>query len=84
MAAKSHIPTLFLSLLFSISTTTHSYILVPQPQSQPCKEPVFFFHNILYKGNNRNNATSAIVGAPDWGTRTALAPPFNFGDGRFR
>ncbi|CDP16854.1 unnamed protein product [Coffea canephora] len=69
MAAKSLIPNLFLSLIFSISTTTHSYILVPQPQSQPCKELIFFFHNILYKGNNKNNATSAIVGVSDWGTR---------------
>lgn len=47
---------------------------------KPCKELVFYFHDILYKGNNRQNATAVIVGSPDWGNKTAVAEPFNYGD----
>ena len=78
MAAKALIPALFFCFLFSISTISHSYRFYPPVK--PCKELVFFFHDILYKGYNRDNATAAIVGAPDWGNKTAVASPFNFGD----
>ena len=40
---------------------------------------VFYFHDILYNGNNFDNATSAIVGAA-WGNRTHMAGFNNFGD----
>ncbi|KAK4771429.1 hypothetical protein SAY87_031961 [Trapa incisa] len=46
----------------------------------PCKQMVFYFHDILYNGKNAKNATSAIVGAPAWGNRTAMAGQSNFGD----
>ncbi|KAF3650810.1 Disease resistance response protein [Capsicum annuum] len=46
----------------------------------PCKEMVFYFHDIVYNGENYKNATSAIVGAPEWGNRTIMSSPNNFGD----
>ncbi|KAL3498938.1 hypothetical protein ACH5RR_041670 [Cinchona calisaya] len=79
MAVKTFISVLFLcSILSSTSFLSHSYNYYPQ--IKPCKELVFYFHDILYKGNNRNNATAVIVGAPEWGNKTAVAEPFNFED----
>ncbi|KAL3498939.1 hypothetical protein ACH5RR_041671 [Cinchona calisaya] len=79
MAAKTFISAFFLCLILSsTSILSHSYKYYPQ--IKPCKQLVFYFHDILYKGNNRNNATAVIVGAPEWGNKTAVAEPFNFGD----
>ncbi|KAK8939212.1 Disease resistance response protein 206 [Platanthera zijinensis] len=47
---------------------------------QPCKTLRLFFHDIIYNGKNIHNATSAIVAAPAWGSRTKLAPLMHFGD----
>ncbi|XP_024995416.1 disease resistance response protein 206-like [Cynara cardunculus var. scolymus] len=47
---------------------------------KPCKRLVLYFHDILYNGKNAANATSAIVGAPQWGNRTNLANQNHFGD----
>ncbi|KAF4354799.1 hypothetical protein F8388_018003 [Cannabis sativa] len=47
---------------------------------KPCKSLVFYFHDIIYNGNNAKNATSAIVGAPAWATKTKLAGNDHFGD----
>ncbi|KAH6757389.1 Disease resistance-responsive family protein [Perilla frutescens var. hirtella] len=69
---------LFLCLLISASTTiSHSW--KPRPRT-PCRELVFYFHDILYNGQNYNNATAAIIGSPQWGNKTVMAVPFNFGD----
>lgn len=46
----------------------------------PCKQLVFFFHDILYNGNNAKNATSAIIGTPAWANKTILAGQSHFGD----
>ncbi|GLJ44937.1 hypothetical protein SUGI_0945990 [Cryptomeria japonica] len=46
----------------------------------PCKNLVLYFHDILYNGTNFQNATSALVAAPQWGNLTAYATPFRFGD----
>lgn len=76
-------PALFLLLLcfflFSTSAIVTQAYKKLHPR-EPCKELVFFFHDILYQGHNRQNATAAIVAAPDWGNKTAMATPFNFGD----
>lgn len=74
---KTLIPTIFFCLLFAATGFPYSKGV---RQVRPCKQLVFYFHDILYKGDNRGNATSAIVGAPAWGNRTAMASPFNFGD----
>ncbi|KAL3635648.1 hypothetical protein CASFOL_020195 [Castilleja foliolosa] len=47
---------------------------------RPCRELVYYFHDIVFNGHNYNNATSAIVGSPQWGNKTAMAVPYNFGD----
>ncbi|KAL3498941.1 hypothetical protein ACH5RR_041673 [Cinchona calisaya] len=78
MAAKTLIPALFLCLLSSTSILSHSYKIYHK--KKPCKELVFYFHDIRYKGDNKNNATAVIVGAPEWGNKTAFSQPFNFGD----
>ncbi|CAI9771784.1 unnamed protein product [Fraxinus pennsylvanica] len=76
MADKTHTRALFLCLLICISTTSGG-----KPRSRrPCKELVFYFHDVLYLGYNYKNATAVIVGSPNWGNKTAMAKPFNFGD----
>ncbi|KAL8498591.1 hypothetical protein ACS0TY_021794 [Phlomoides rotata] len=47
---------------------------------RPCKELVFYFHDILFNGHNSKNATAAIVGAPAWGNHTILAGNNHFGN----
>ena len=47
---------------------------------RPCRSLVLYFHDILYDGTNKANATSAIVAAPAWANRTVVAPFMNFGD----
>ncbi|PIN09110.1 hypothetical protein CDL12_18307 [Handroanthus impetiginosus] len=75
MATKTQLATLFLLLL--ISATVHGR----KPRSRsPCQQYVFYFHDVLFKGYNYKNATSAIVGSPQWGNKTAMAVPYNFGD----
>ncbi|KAD6795088.1 hypothetical protein R6Q59_032023 [Mikania micrantha] len=49
-------------------------------QRHPCKNLVFYFHDIIYNGHNAANATSAIVSAPQWGNLTTFASPFRFGN----
>ncbi|XP_073029437.1 dirigent protein-like [Primulina eburnea] len=78
MATKSQVATLLLYLLISAVTAT-AYGRKPRPR-RPCNELVFFFHDILFNGHNYNNATAAIVGSPQWGNKTTMATPFNFGD----
>ncbi|XP_058103592.1 dirigent protein-like [Magnolia sinica] len=47
---------------------------------QPCNHLVFYFHDVIYNGENAGNATSAIVAAPSWGNRTILSGLNHFGD----
>lgn len=65
---------------FLLSSTTSSSSSRKHRSRRPCKELVFYFHDILFNGHNYNNATSAIVGNPPWGNQTTKAVPFNFGD----
>nr|UXR26822.1 dirigent-like protein [Silybum marianum] len=72
-------------LLFMFLTASSSYIHEGNHEGngkhyKPCKRLVLFFHNILYNGKNAANATSAIVGAPQWGNLTILTSEFHFGD----
>ncbi|KAL0312513.1 UNVERIFIED_CONTAM: Disease resistance response protein [Sesamum radiatum] len=78
MATKTQAAALFLCLLISASSST-AYSRKPRRRS-PCRELTFFFHDVLYNGHNYHNATSAIVGSPQWGNKTAVAKPYNFGD----
>ncbi|XP_022738512.1 disease resistance response protein 206-like [Durio zibethinus] len=78
MAATRLIATLVLSfLLLSSSDATHRKKIRSR---RPCKQMVFYFHDILYNGKNGKNATSAIVGAPAGANRTTLAGQNHFGN----
>lgn len=46
----------------------------------PCRRMVVYFHDILYNGKNKANATSVLVGAPAWGSLVAFAGQSRFGD----
>ncbi|GLJ44935.1 hypothetical protein SUGI_0945970 [Cryptomeria japonica] len=46
---------------------------------KPCKNFVLYFHDILYNGKNAENATSALVAAPQGGNLTSFADAFWFG-----
>ncbi|GAB2227557.1 hypothetical protein Droror1_Dr00009380 [Drosera rotundifolia] len=78
MRSKSSICIAF--LLFSLSNCVLGARVKSRAASKPCRQMVFYFHDILYNGQNAKNATSAIVGAPAWGNRTILANFDNFGD----
>ncbi|KAL3362383.1 hypothetical protein AABB24_014991, partial [Solanum stoloniferum] len=75
-SSKSLFTFLFFPFLL-LSISAHSYT---HRARAPCKEMVFFFHDIVYNGENYKNATSAIIGAPEWGNRTIMSSPNNFGD----
>ncbi|KAK9276775.1 hypothetical protein L1049_006311 [Liquidambar formosana] len=47
---------------------------------KPCKHLVLYFHDIIYNGMNAENATAAIVGAPQGANLTKLADQFHFGN----
>lgn len=78
MEAKRSLLAIFLLVSFlSISTAA------PTRKSRtrkPCKSMVFYFHDIIYNGHNAKNATSAIVGSPQWGNKTILTGQNHFGD----
>lgn len=79
MASLKTISFLFLVLiLISDSSTTHCKRI--RDRNKPCKRLAVYFHDIFFTGNNAQNSTSAIVGAPAWGNKTALANPLRYGD----
>ncbi|GLU05888.1 hypothetical protein SLE2022_229620 [Rubroshorea leprosula] len=67
-------------LLLCTSTAIHGKKIRRAASYHPCKSLVFYFHDIIYNGQNEKNATSAIVGAPAWGNRTILAGQSHFGN----
>ncbi|KAB2093718.1 hypothetical protein E1A91_A02G115900v1 [Gossypium mustelinum] len=78
MEAKRSLLAIFLLLSFlSISTATPTR---KTRTRNPCKSMVFYFHDIIYNGHNAKNATSAIVGSPQWGNKTILTGKNHFGD----
>ncbi|XP_071724100.1 disease resistance response protein 206-like [Rutidosis leptorrhynchoides] len=52
----------------------------PKKQYHPCKNLVLYFHDIIYNGKNKENATSAIVAASEGANMTILAGQFHFGN----
>nr|WCN84938.1 dirigent protein 2 [Phryma leptostachya] len=77
MATRTQVAAaLFLCLLISSVT---AYKRKPRPH-RPCKQYVFYFHDVLFNGHNFHNATAAIVGSPQWANKTTVAIPNNFGD----
>lgn len=76
-SSKVHLVSFFL-LLILIGTSANP--LKKISITQPCKHLVLFFHDIVYNGANAKNATSAIVGAPQWGNLTILAGQSHFGN----
>ena len=47
---------------------------------QPCRNLVLYFHDIIYNGQNANNATSALIAAPEGANNTILTSNNHFGD----
>ncbi|PPD99054.1 hypothetical protein GOBAR_DD03911 [Gossypium barbadense] len=81
MGATRVTETLVLSLLLLLSGSSATQRKKTRAAPRmPCKQMVFYFHDILYNGENAKNATSAIVGAPAWGNRTILAGQNHFGN----
>ncbi|XP_022136845.1 disease resistance response protein 206-like [Momordica charantia] len=69
------IPIAFLFLFASSSSSS------AQQKPQPCKQLLLYFHDFRFNGSNAQNATSAIVAAPQGANLTTLATPqFHFGD----
>ncbi|GAB2296756.1 hypothetical protein Dimus_030862 [Dionaea muscipula] len=77
MSSRNFAVVLFLFFALSITSTFHAKI---SRVGKPCKELVFYFHDIIYNGKNAKNSTSAIVGAPVWGNKTILSGQNHFGD----
>ncbi|XP_071694170.1 disease resistance response protein 206-like [Rutidosis leptorrhynchoides] len=72
-------PTKFVFFLFLYFVVSSAYPGMKKLH-YPCKNLVLYFHDVLYDGKNGANATSAIVGAPQWGNLTSLADQLHFGD----
>ncbi|KAG4154881.1 hypothetical protein ERO13_D03G080500v2 [Gossypium hirsutum] len=68
----------FLSF-FMVLVVTSAYPIKTK-QYKPCKHLVLYFHDIIYNGMNKENATSAIVAAPQGDNLTILASQFHFGN----
>eukprot|EP01018_Ginkgo_biloba_P015340 Gb_40991 [translate_table: standard] len=47
---------------------------------EPCRNLVLYFHDIIYNGSNADNATSALVAAPEGANLTTLTGNDHFGD----
>ncbi|GLJ19738.1 hypothetical protein SUGI_0357470 [Cryptomeria japonica] len=47
---------------------------------QPCRNLVLYFHDIIYNGKNADNATSALIAAPQGANLTILTEHNHFGD----
>ncbi|GMJ04425.1 dirigent protein 5 [Hibiscus trionum] len=75
MASKACILLPFFILL--LVSSAHSS---KKKQYKPCKHLVLYFHDIIYNGSNKENATSAIVAAPQGANLTILAGQFHFGN----
>ncbi|XP_019168707.1 PREDICTED: disease resistance response protein 206-like [Ipomoea nil] len=71
--------TLFCLFFFLISVSSTHPMGRKKPY-KPCKNLVLYFHDVIYNGQNAANATSTIVGAPQWGNYTILATQFHFGN----
>ncbi|GLJ19740.1 hypothetical protein SUGI_0357510 [Cryptomeria japonica] len=47
---------------------------------KPCRNLVLYFHDIIYNGKNADNATSALIAAPQGANLTILTDHNHFGD----
>ncbi|GLJ12139.1 hypothetical protein SUGI_0185240 [Cryptomeria japonica] len=45
-----------------------------------CKNMVLYFHDIIYNGENSDNATSVLIAAPQGSNLTILREQNHFGD----
>lgn len=70
----------FLVCFLMFLAVSSAYPMKSRRNYQPCKHLVFYFHDVIYNGQNKQNATSAIVGAPDGANLTILANEFHFGN----
>ncbi|KAK9277400.1 hypothetical protein L1049_006943 [Liquidambar formosana] len=76
MRARSSVILLFFFLYLFMSCAFAG----KKKQYKPCKHLVLYFHDIIYNGKNAENATAAIVGAPQGANLTKLADQFHFGN----
>ncbi|CAN1189599.1 Dirigent protein [Linum perenne] len=80
MVSRSHIALFFIFFIYLSSSSSANPHLTKRKPYKPCKELVLFFHDILYNGHNKANATSAIVAGPKGSNRTILADDLHFGN----
>ncbi|CAN1778402.1 Dirigent protein [Linum perenne] len=80
MVSRSHIALFFIFFIYLSSTSSANRHLTKRKQYKPCKEMALFFHDIIYNGRNKANATAAIVAAPEGSNKTILAGEFHFGN----
>jgi hypothetical protein len=87
MAVKNHNSAVHLGFVWLVVSSTvlfqssdgHRWKKYPLPK--PCRNLVFYFHDVIYNGLNAENATSTLVGAPHGANLTLLAGKDNhFGD----
>ncbi|GLJ44818.1 hypothetical protein SUGI_0942740 [Cryptomeria japonica] len=68
---------LLVSAILLKSANCHSW---KKKLPKPCRNLVLYFHDIIYNGKNADNATSAIVAAPEGANLTILAGNNHFGN----
>ncbi|CAN1778407.1 Disease resistance response protein 206 [Linum perenne] len=80
MVSRSHIALFLIFFIYLSSTSLANRHLTKRKQYKPCKEMALFFHDIIYNGRNKANATAAIVTAPEGSNKTILADMFHLGN----
>ncbi|KAK3227953.1 hypothetical protein Dsin_007815 [Dipteronia sinensis] len=71
---------ILLLFFFVFLAVSPSPAIARKRQYKPCKQLVLYFHDVIYNGKNKGNATSTIVAAPEGGNLTILAGDFHFGN----
>ncbi|CAL1386445.1 unnamed protein product [Linum trigynum] len=79
MKARSYLTLIFILTILLLSSPS-SHAKKKNNKHKPCKQLVLFFHDIIYNGHNKANATSTIVASPEGSNRTILAGEFHFGN----
>ncbi|KAI9173980.1 hypothetical protein LWI28_009786 [Acer negundo] len=71
---------ILLLFFFVFLAVSSSPAIAKKRQYKPCKQLVLYFHDVIYDGKNKGNATSLIVAAPEGSNLTTLAGDSHFGN----
>lgn len=75
-----HLCILWLLVSTLLLQVTDGFVWKKHKYEKPYWNKVFYFHDVLYNGSNAENATSAIVAAPQGANLTSLTDNNHFGD----